>query len=96
MLHCLKSVAKLGPAQARASGRDAVAALKALPTGDVVFGIGRVRQDGQKLHPAYSFQVKLPAAGKYPWDDYTLVSTTPLEDAFGPMHQGGCELVAKL
>jgi branched-chain amino acid transport system substrate-binding protein len=55
-----------------------------------------VREDGQKLHPAYLFEVKAPSASKYPWDYYTLVSTTPLEDALRPMNQGGCPIVAKL
>jgi branched-chain amino acid transport system substrate-binding protein len=96
VLHYLKSVAKLGAVSTKASGRDAVATMKALPTDDDVFGIGRVREDGQKLHPAYLFEVKAPSASKYPWDYYTLVSTTPLEDAFRPMNQGGCPMVAKL
>ena len=95
VLHYLKAVTSLGFAKAKASGRAAVAAMKAMPTDDDVFGVGRVRADGQKLHPAYLFQVKDKAASAYPWDYYTLVATTPLEQAFRPMSEGGCPMVTK-
>ena len=64
VLHYLKASAEIGPAQAKASGRAAVATMKAMPTDDDVFGIGRVREDGQKLHPAYLFEVKAPSESK--------------------------------
>lgn len=96
VLHYLKSVASLGAAKAKTSGRDAVATMKSLATDDDVFGVGRVRQDGQKLHPAYLFEVRNKDQSKYPWDYYKLVSTTPLEEAFRPMSEGGCPMVSKL
>ncbi|MDR3534217.1 MAG: ABC transporter substrate-binding protein [Rhodopila sp.] len=95
VLHYLKAVASMGVAQAKASGRAAVATMKRIPTDDDAFGIGRVREDGQKLHPAYLFEVKTKAESKYPWDYYKLVATTPLEEAFRPMSEGGCPLVTK-
>jgi branched-chain amino acid transport system substrate-binding protein len=66
VLHYLKTVAQIGGAQAKQSGRAVVDAMKRLPTDDDVFGPGRVREDGQKLHPAYLFEVKSPAESTEP------------------------------
>jgi branched-chain amino acid transport system substrate-binding protein len=77
VLHYLKCVAQMGAPAARASGRAVVAAMKALPTDDDVFGIGRVREDGQKLHPAHLFEVKPAKESRYPWDYTTGWSAPP-------------------
>ena len=95
VLHYLKAVALIGGPQAKQSGRAVVDAMKKLPTDDDVFGPGRVREDGQKLHPAYLFEVKSPAESTRDWDFYKLRATTPTEEAFRPMNIGGCPLVAK-
>ena len=91
VLHYLKAV--------RASGTDAgaavVAKMKELPTDDPLFGKGVIRADGRKLHPMYLFEVKSPAESKGPWDYYKLVRTIPAEEAFRPLDQGGCPMVAK-
>ena len=91
VLHYLKAV--------RASGTDAgaavVAKMKELPTDDPLFGKGMIRADGRKLHPMYLFEVKSPSESKGPWDYYKLVRTIPAEEAFRPLDQGGCPLVAK-
>jgi branched-chain amino acid transport system substrate-binding protein len=91
VLHYLKAVAKTGSA---ADGRAVVAAMKAMPTDDALFGQGLIRIDGRKIHPMYLFQVKSPAESKYPWDYYKLVTTIPADQAFRPLHDGGCPLVA--
>ena len=59
-LHYLKACADMGAAQAKLSGRDTVARMKAMPTDDDCFGQGSIRADGRKLHPAYLFEVKRP------------------------------------
>jgi branched-chain amino acid transport system substrate-binding protein len=91
VLHYLKAV--------RASGADSgaavVAKMKELPTDDPLFGEGVIRADGRKLHPMYLFEVKSPAESKGPWDYYKLVRTIPAEEAFRPLDQGGCPMVAK-
>ena len=92
-LHYLKAVADMGVPAAKASGADAVARMKALPTDDDAFGPGRIREDGRKLHPAYLFEVKTPEESKGAWDYYKLLQTTPAEQAFRPLAQGGCPLV---
>jgi branched-chain amino acid transport system substrate-binding protein len=92
-LHYLKAVRQLGVAQAKASGRDAVAMMKKLPTDDDCFGEGVIRADGRKIHPAYLFEVKKPADVHAFGDVYRLAYTTPAAEAFRPIGEGGCPLV---
>jgi branched-chain amino acid transport system substrate-binding protein len=92
-LHYLKAVADMGAQAAKASGADAVSRMKALPTDDDCFGQGSIRADGRKIHPAYLFEVKSPQESKGPWDYYKLLQTTPAEEAFRPVAEGGCSLV---
>jgi branched-chain amino acid transport system substrate-binding protein len=92
VLHYLKAVDKVGAA---ADGKAVVAAMKAMPTDDPLFGKGSVREDGRKLHPMYLYQVKSPAESKDTWDFYKLVSTIPADQAFRPLSEGGCPLIAK-
>ncbi len=90
----LKSVVAIGPDKAKASGRAVIDHMKATPTDDPLFGKGSVRQDGRVIHAMYLFEVKSPAESKEPWDYYTLKRTIPAEDAFRPMTEGGCKMVA--
>jgi branched-chain amino acid transport system substrate-binding protein len=92
-LHYLKAVADMGAAQAKADGRAAVARMKAMPTDDDAFGPGRIREDGRKIHPSYLFEVKKPEESRGTWDYLKIVATTPAEEAFRPMAEGGCALV---
>ena len=92
-LHYLKAVADMGPAAAKADGAAAVARMKAIPTDDDCFGKGTVRADGRKLHPAYLFEVKAPSESSGPWDYYKLLQTTPGDEAFRPVSEGGCSLI---
>jgi branched-chain amino acid transport system substrate-binding protein len=90
VLHYLKAVDKAGDPN---DGKAVVAAMKAMPTDDPLFGKGTIRADGRKIHPMYLFEVKSPAESKGPWDYYKLVSTIPPEQAFRPLNEGGCPLV---
>jgi branched-chain amino acid transport system substrate-binding protein len=92
-VHYLKTVAAMGVADAKKSGAATVARMKAMPTDDDAFGPGSIREDGRTLHPALLFQVKTPAESKGPWDYYKLVATTPADQAFRPLDQGGCPMV---
>ncbi len=92
-LHYLKAVQDMGVPAAKASGADAVARMKAMPCDDDAFGPGSIRADGRKLHPAYLFEVKKPEESKGPWDYYKLLQTTPGEQAFRPLAEGGCAFV---
>jgi branched-chain amino acid transport system substrate-binding protein len=92
-LHFLKAVADMGVPAAKASGTEIVNRMKAMPCDDDAFGPGTIRADGRKLCPSYLFEVKSPAESKAPWDYYKLLQTTPAEEAFRPLNEGGCSLV---
>jgi branched-chain amino acid transport system substrate-binding protein len=92
-LHYLKVAADMGAAQAKADGAATVARMKAMPTDDDCFGKGSIREDGRKIHPCYLFQVKKPSESHGPWDYYKLLVTTPADEAFRPLKDGGCPLV---
>jgi branched-chain amino acid transport system substrate-binding protein len=92
-LHYLKTAADMGAAQAKQDGAATVARMKAMPTDDDCFGPGRIREDGRKLCPAYLFEVKTPGESKGAWDYYKLLQTTPADEAFRPVNEGGCSLV---
>jgi branched-chain amino acid transport system substrate-binding protein len=93
VLHYLRAVAAMGVDAARADGAATVAKMKQIPTDDAVFGRGRVREDGRKIHDMHLFQVKAPADSKEPWDLYRLVRSTPGEQAFRPLTAGHCPMV---
>ena len=92
-LHYLKAVQDLGAAQAKRSGAETVARMKAMPTEDDCFGPGKIRADGRKITPAYLFEVKKPSESKHEWDLYKLIGTTAAEDAFRPLSDNACPLV---
>ncbi|MCK8785462.1 ABC transporter substrate-binding protein [Roseomonas sp. NAR14] len=91
-LHYLKAVAALGAAQARADGAATVARMKAMPTEDLAFGKASIRADGLCMLPAHLFQAKTPAESKGTWDLQKLVSTSPAEESWKPLAEGGCPL----
>ncbi|WP_456316516.1 ABC transporter substrate-binding protein [Teichococcus cervicalis] len=93
VLHYLKAVADMGAAQAKASGAEAVARMKAMPTDDDCFGQGQIRADGRKLHPSYLFEVKTPEESRAPWDYYKLLQTTAADEAWRPLSEGRCSLI---
>jgi branched-chain amino acid transport system substrate-binding protein len=90
VLHYLKAVEALKSDD----GTKVVEQMKKMPTDDPLFGKGTVRADGRKVHPAYLVEVKKPAESKGPYDYYKIRATIPAEQAFRPMAEGGCPLVA--
>ncbi|MDP4005621.1 ABC transporter substrate-binding protein [Methylobacterium sp. NEAU K] len=93
MLHWMKALAALDKDKAH-HGTDIVAQMKAMPTDDPLFGHGSIRADGRTIHDLYLFQVKSPAESKGAYDYYKLLDTIPGDQAFRPMPDGGCPLVA--
>jgi branched-chain amino acid transport system substrate-binding protein len=87
--HYLKAVA----AGKTDDGTRTIAKMKELPTDDPLFGKGRVRIDGRKIHPAYLVEVKKPSESKGPYDYYKIRATIPADQAFRPLNEGGCFLV---
>lgn len=90
-LHYLKTIA----ASKSKSGSTVVSEMKKLPTKDVAFGEGSVREDGRKLHDMYLFEVKKPEESKGAWDYYKLLAKIPADDAFRPLAESACPLVKK-
>ena len=90
VLHYLKAVDKVG---SPADGAAVVAAMKAMPTDDPLYGKGTIRADGRKIHPLYLLQVKTPDESKGEWDIFKVVGTIPADKAFRPLNAGGCPLV---
>ena len=89
VLHYLKAVEALKGDD----GAKVIARMKETPTDDPLFGKGRIRQDGRKLHPAFLVEVKKPSESKGPWDYYKIRATIPADQAFRPEKEGGCPLV---
>ncbi len=89
VLHYLKAVEALKSDD----GSKVIQKMKDMPTDDPLFGKGRIRADGRKIHPAFLVEVKSPAESKKPWDYYKIRATIPAEQAFRPEKEGGCPLV---
>jgi branched-chain amino acid transport system substrate-binding protein len=88
--HYLKAVVALKSDD----GTKVIEQMKKMPTDDPLFGKGTVRADGRKIHPAYLVEVKKPSESKGPYDYYKIRATIPADQAFRPMADGGCPLVA--
>jgi branched-chain amino acid transport system substrate-binding protein len=91
-LHYLKTAQEMGIAEAKKDGAATVVRMKSMPTDDDCFGAGKIRVDGRVIHPSFLWEVKTPSASKYPWDYYTLLATTPADQAFRPLADGKCSL----
>jgi branched-chain amino acid transport system substrate-binding protein len=87
--HYLKAV----EAQRTDEGRRVVAKMKEMQTNDPLFGVGKIREDGRKIHRLYLFEVKRPSESRREWDYYKLRGIIPAETAFRPLRDGDCPLV---
>ena len=81
---------------ARTDEAEAVMAkMRKLPVDDFYANNGKLREDGRLVHDMYLVQVKQPTESKDPWDYYKVIQTIPGDQAFQPMAEAGCPLVAK-
>jgi len=64
-----------------------------MPTDDDCFGQCSIRADGRFLCPVHLFQVKTPGESREAWDVFKVVATTPADQAWRPLAEGGCKLV---
>jgi branched-chain amino acid transport system substrate-binding protein len=92
-LHYLKAVADMGVAASKVSGTEVMNRMKAIPVDDDAFGHGTIRQDGRMMVPSFLFEVKSPAESSGPWDYLKLLQTTPAEEAWRPLAEGGCPFI---
>lgn len=91
LMHYLKVLERMGGNPG--DGSAVVAAMKALPTSDPLFGEGRIEPNGRKIHPTYLFEVKTPSESKGPWDYYKLLGVIPAERSFLPLEKSTCSLL---
>lgn len=91
VLHYLKAVQAAGTDEAKA----VLAQMKKMPINDFMTKDGRIREDGRAIRDMYLMQVKTPEESKSEWDLAKIVATVPGDQAFRPMAEGGCPLVAK-
>jgi branched-chain amino acid transport system substrate-binding protein len=89
--HYLKAVDALGSDEAKA----VVAKMRDMPIHDFFADRGFIRPDSRMVHDMYLVEVKKPEESRYPWDYYKILQTIPGEEAFRPMGDGGCPLLAK-
>jgi branched-chain amino acid transport system substrate-binding protein len=91
VMHYLKAVDAAGTLD----GPTIAAKMRELPVNDFMTRNGKIRQDGRLVRDMYLFRVKSPEESKYPFDYYQLLATTPGDEAFKPMEEGGCPFVKK-
>ena len=91
VLHYLKAVQAAGTDKAEA----VMAKMRELPVQDIFAENGRVREDGLMLHDMYLVQVKAPQDSKGAWDYFRILRTIPADEAFAPLSESKCPLVAK-
>jgi branched-chain amino acid transport system substrate-binding protein len=89
--HYLKAIEAAGTDDAG----KVVKKMKEIPINDFFTKNGSVREDGRVMRNIYLFQVKSPAESKYKFDYYNLIATIPADQAFRPLSEGNCPLLAK-
>ena len=89
--HYLGAIKAAGTDEARA----VMAKMREMPVNDFYVKNGRLRQDGRLVHDMYFAQVKTPSESTGPWDYYKILGAIPGDQAFRPLAEGGCPLVAR-
>src|ERR1700761_3279877 len=88
--HYLAAIAAAGTDEARA----VMAKMREMPVNDFYAHDGHLREDGRLVHDMYFEQVKTPAQSKGAWDYDNILATIPGDQAFRPLAEAGCPLVA--
>src|SRR5690349_22008758 len=88
--HYIASIKAAGTDEAKA----VMAKMRELPVNDFYVKNGHVREDGRLVHDMLFAQVKTPAESTKPWDYYKILGTIPGDQAFRPLSEAGCPLVA--
>ena len=95
VMNYLNAVAAIGVDEAKKSGRAVLKQMRATKFDDPLFGALSVREDGRVLHQMLALQVKAPAQSTSKDDVYNVVAVIPPEQAFRPLAEGNCPLIAK-
>ena len=88
--HYIAAIAAAGTDEAKA----VMAKMRELPVNDFYVRNGHVREDGRLVHDMLFAQVKTPAESTKPWDYYRILGVIAGDQAFRPLAEGGCPLVA--
>jgi branched-chain amino acid transport system substrate-binding protein len=89
--HYIAAIAAAGTDEAKA----VMAKMRELPVNDFYVRNGHLRPDGRLVHDMYFAQVKKPSESTKPWDYYKILGVIPGDQAFRPLAEGGCPLVAR-
>jgi len=89
--HYIASIKAAGTDEAKA----VMTKMRELPVNDFYVRDGHVREDGRLVHDMLFAQVKTPAESTRPWDYYKILGTIPGDQAFRPLAEAGCPLVAR-
>ncbi|MCD6674012.1 MAG: ABC transporter substrate-binding protein [Burkholderiaceae bacterium] len=87
--HYLKAVAAAGTDD----GPTVAKKMREMPVENFFHHGTRIREDGRVLLPMHLFKVKAPKDSKGEWDLYEHVMSTPGEQAFRPLADGGCPYI---
>lgn len=88
--HYVSAIAAAGTDEAKA----VMAKMRELPVDDFYVKGAHLREDGRLVHDMYFAQVKTPSESKRPWDYYKILGVIPGDQAFRPLAEGGCPLIA--
>lgn len=91
VMHYLKGVKAAGTTEPKA----VIAKMREIPINDIFASNGRIREDNVMIHDMFLARVKSPAESKEPWDYYEILRTIPAADAYWPISESKCPLVAK-
>jgi branched-chain amino acid transport system substrate-binding protein len=88
--HYIAAIAAAGTDDAKA----VMVKMRELPVNDFYVRNGRVREDGRLVHDMLFAQVRTPAEYSKPWDYYKILGVIPGDQAFQPLAESSCPLVA--
>jgi len=88
--HYLLAIAAAGTDEAKA----VMAKMREIPVNDFYARNGHLREDGRMVHDMYFAEVKKPSESSKPWDYDKILGVIPGDQAFRPLAESGCPLVA--
>ncbi|MBA2780707.1 ABC transporter substrate-binding protein [Billgrantia kenyensis] len=89
-LHYLQAVDAIGTDEAQAVRQQ----MADTPIDDIFATCGYIREDGRMVHDMYLVEVKTPEESQNEDDLFRVVRTIPAEEAFRPLSDSKCHLVA--
>lgn len=76
-------------------GPKVAAKMRELPINDFMTKNGRAREDGRVLRSFHLFEAKTPAESRSSWDVLKMLQTLTGDEAFRPVSESECPLIAK-